>query len=227
MPDRCSHEENRAKVCAPCGSKIIVGKQKLNYFYAGVKYEGLIKKFLDKKYNLADERYPVSICGTCRLILNEHESGNVKRTLPKMPKYECILLRKNTRHSLDENSGEFVCECFICITGRSKRTTESEVGKGHKRPLSVEINASNGLFWAPPARLKVNEEKSVASQSEERVIKLCSKCYQMIGKGINHNCQSSALQVSKHVMQLIETLPENYQGNILSLMLQKKSEFGG
>ena len=43
---KCDHEQNRAKVCAPCGEKIKRGTKKIEYFQITKKY--LLKKNLLK-----------------------------------------------------------------------------------------------------------------------------------------------------------------------------------
>ena len=29
---KCSHEENRSKICGPCGKKLVIGKKKISNF---------------------------------------------------------------------------------------------------------------------------------------------------------------------------------------------------
>lgn len=102
------HEKNRLKVCAPCGGKIIFGKQK-SAFLVTKKLENLIKKHLNSEYNKSDSKFPSGICGTCRTTLNEREREIVKRDLPNMPNYNRLHFVTYTRGCTD------VCGCYICM----------------------------------------------------------------------------------------------------------------
>ena len=82
-----SHEENRKKVCASCGNKLIFRNKNSDNFLISNKTKDLIKKYLNENFSLAEEKYPISICVTCRLNLFEHEKGINKRPLPIMPNY--------------------------------------------------------------------------------------------------------------------------------------------
>ena len=109
MPNSaCDHERNRQKVCAPCGKKIIFGKKKSEN-RINEKSESLIKKFLNKDFSVQNEVFPTGICSTCRVTLQEYEKNTTKRTLPSMPNYSDIKLRKQTR---SVNKNEF-CQCYI------------------------------------------------------------------------------------------------------------------
>ena len=53
-----SHEENRAKVCAPCGRKILdKDKRKLNNLQINI-----IKDHIDSDFNIENSVFPVGIC---------------------------------------------------------------------------------------------------------------------------------------------------------------------
>ena len=96
---KCSHEENRSKICGPCGKKLVIGKKNISNFRLTENREKLIKKLLKKKYDLNDSRFPTSICTTCRLTLSERERNNNRRPLQAMQNYEDIILPKSTRSS--------------------------------------------------------------------------------------------------------------------------------
>lgn len=65
------HEENRIKVYAPYGRKIIFGNKKLNNFLISKRYENLIKIHISENFNISDTKFPKSICCTCRLTLKK------------------------------------------------------------------------------------------------------------------------------------------------------------
>lgn len=120
---KCFHNENRKKVCALCGQKIVFGNIKPQKFFINSNTNDLIKKHINKDFNLNDLKYPVSICRTCYLTLRDLKDGNSKRPLQSMPNYSDIVLPVNTRASKD------TCNCYICITARYK---------GHIKIIKVE-----------------------------------------------------------------------------------------
>lgn len=218
------HENNRLKVCGPCGEKIIVKcKQKLEWYKISERHEGLIKRFLNKDFSLSDNKYPISICSSCRLTLDEYANENFTRVLPSMPNYEDILLRKNTR-SLSASESE--CLCYICLTASKKgRPQTSEVGRGKKRPLSTEISTSNGLFAAAPPIPDSNFNSFKKIDQEKKSIKLCSTCFQEIGKGIQHKCSEvSFKQAPENLLKLVNKLSERQKDYLTSLILKQKAE---
>lgn len=89
---RCDHEENRKKICAPCGRKISLGNNKIDYFKIAENIEKRIQQFINAKFSVSDPRYPLSICCNCRKILAEHSENNFQRPFKTMPNYEDILL---------------------------------------------------------------------------------------------------------------------------------------
>ena len=102
MSHKCSHEENRRKVCAPCGQKIYFGNIKQEKFFINTKSENLIRKYINKNFNIAEEKFPTSICRTCYLTLLDHEKGGFKRSLQTMPNYKDLKLPKDTRQKTND-----------------------------------------------------------------------------------------------------------------------------
>lgn len=142
MNHKCDHEENRRKVCAPCGRKIVFGKRKPESFLLTEKLQNLVKNFVNTNYDISDQRFPISICNTCRLALLDREKNNFKRHLQQMPNYEDLHLRKETRVNRDS------CNCYICLTGRYFGHAKIDKGKGHVRNVSNAITTKNGLHAA-------------------------------------------------------------------------------
>lgn len=127
---KCDHQENRLKVCAPCGSKINFGKQKPERFRINSKHEDLIRTHINGDFKSSDPKFPLGICGSCRLTLFEREKGNPTRPLQIMPNYEEINLPKETRLKGD------ICNCYICLTGQHKGYLKIQKGRGHVRNTS-------------------------------------------------------------------------------------------
>lgn len=68
MSHKLSHEENRRKVCAPCGKKIVFGDKKPNFFQITENQAKLIRKFINKQFDISNPKFPFSICGSCHFI---------------------------------------------------------------------------------------------------------------------------------------------------------------
>lgn len=185
---KCNHEENRIKVCAPCGKKIVNKNKSYNSFRVTERIQILINKFLKQDFDVSDPKYPLSVCNTCRNILLDHEKGNVKRQLPIMPNYQDVTLPKETR-SNDS------CNCYICLTGRYKGHIQVKKGRGHTRQLSNKIDESNGLNGSSSVSQLPNSYKQAPDMTKNNML-LCKTCFQIVGKGINHSCASSSVSVS-------------------------------
>lgn len=71
------HEQNRKKVCAPCGNKIKLGDKKPEHFFVNETICDLIREFICPTYSVSNSVYPLSICGTCRLTLQEYKKKNL------------------------------------------------------------------------------------------------------------------------------------------------------
>lgn len=84
-------EQNKHKVSASYGKKIIFGAGKREKFQLNKKLCGFVKKFITKSYSMHDERCPLGICSTGQTILYEHEKEIPLRSLPVIFNYEEIL----------------------------------------------------------------------------------------------------------------------------------------
>lgn len=217
-PDRAStHQENRLKVCGPCGKKICLGQKKYSNFRLTETHEDLIKKLISDTYNLKDERFPLSICALCRIVLVQHGNKNCKRPLPKMPNYENILLPKATRMNSESTVGHSICNCYICLTGKAK---SHNIIKGRK-DVSTIISSSNGLYGSKNSTVTTlpKIEKSVKSNT----IKICTMCRGEIHKGKKHNnCSTRDHVARKNVTKIVDKLPAKQQECIASKIISEK-----
>lgn len=123
----CTHDQNRSKICATCGKNIKFGKFKPEYFQIKSELSELIKKHVNPNYSISDERFPISICVTCRLVLSERKRNILNRSLPIMPNYAEIYLSKKTRNQVEVGNS---CYCYICITARDNIHSKINKGKG-------------------------------------------------------------------------------------------------
>lgn len=185
---KCSHEQNRQKVCGPCGQKIIVGKKELNHFNITETNYKLIIDLIDKSYDLSNERYPLSICSSCRKTLSEHNKGVKNRTIQKMPNYADIILPKVTRSERNVD-----CECYICRTAQSTKHCKNNLLPTQKKHVNNYIDKSNGLYGSSVPKASQSESNvniQQVNKSVNNVIKLCGKCLQTISNGLMRNARS-------------------------------------
>ena len=54
MDRKSDNEEKKAKVCAPCGKKIVFGKKKSDFFRMTEKYERLVKMFTNEDFKVSE-----------------------------------------------------------------------------------------------------------------------------------------------------------------------------
>lgn len=133
------HEENRKKVCAICGRKIVFGSKSANCFNIREVHERLIKKYVNCDFSISDSRFPCNICGTCRITLEEYGKDNFKRTLPAQSNFSDIQLKKKLTSIIDSP-----CECFICSTARSTVHKKARTGRKRKNS-STRIDSSSSI----------------------------------------------------------------------------------
>ena len=213
----CTHDQNRKKVCAPCGRKIILHGKKLELFEITKDVESKIQKYIDLNYRTVDSEYPLSICGTCRKTLLELEKGITNRPTPILPNYRDISLVKTTRNSSQ------ICYCYICLTARKTSHKKPLVGRGRIRQFNTTIDVSNGL----DSRLNVNQTSSSTSTSAAKrddSIKLCKKCFNVISKGKEHADCGQLRTVRNNTLDLVQNLPIKTQEQIALNILKRKND---
>ena len=209
MTTPCSHQDNRKKVCGPCGRKIIFGKIKPDKFLISQSTEKLIKKFISKKFDLNDEKYPLCICRSCYLTLLDLEKEIFNRQVPTMPHYEELVLLKQTRLNND-------CDCYVCLTAKSKGHIKVEKGRGKFRDINKEIDISTGFYESHKLeKLSLNK-----SSDSVDLNKYCSKCYQEIKRGKTHTCKN----LRDNIISLVEKLPEKVQQQIATHVIKNNLE---
>lgn len=220
-----NHEDNRKKVCVLCGRKIVLNKQKIDYFSVK-KYEDLVKKFGNKSFESFNSKFPLSLCTTCRVTLKEHEKNITKRPLPIMPNYEDIQLRKETRSS---NSNDQFCYCYICLTARSQGHSKVIKGKGHiRKNITTIINESNGLYGSIDSNGTHLVSESIQCR-ENKSLKICENCFQELHKGKPHSCSrinsiNVQVEASKNIVKIFEKLPNKQQLQIAHSVLKRQYE---
>ncbi|CAH0552491.1 unnamed protein product [Brassicogethes aeneus] len=138
-----------------------------------------------------------------------------------MPNYADILLPKVTR---SENSID--CNCYICLRARCINHSKNQFVLGQKRNLNNNIDKLNGLYGS--STQKINYTKTVnkpnVKRSAKKVIKLCEKCFQKIGNGLNHSCahtcEPQTHTIRQNVMKLVNELPDKQKEHVASSILK-------
>lgn len=217
---KCSHEENRSKICGPCGSKLSLRKKKISNFRLTENHVKLINKFLKTKYNLNDSRFPTSICTTCRLALSERAKKNCSRPLPVLPNYEDIILPKSTRSS--NPSIEEPCNCYICLTGKSTSHFKNTVATV-KQQLAPKITVSNGLLGSRNSKVKELPKRLDSKQKISGVLKLCNVCKSEVHKGKKHVCSTRPHVVRTNVTKLVDALNNDQKEHVASKIINEKA----
>lgn len=215
-----SHEENRGKVCACCGKKIFPGKKKIQHYKISENCAKLIKKYVNKKFDNNDSRFPNSICNTCRNTVFECDKNDAKRPSLIMPNYESIILQKDTRNKSSQS-----CSCYICLEARLSKISKNKQGAGNKRHFSVEINPLNGQYAASsPDTVSVYKSSTKSLSNDENIIKICQLCFKKIkGSGQNHKCVTT-YDRQDNFNTLIETAPESMKEKMISHSIKRKFE---
>lgn len=213
----CDHEENRYKVCAVCGRKIVFGSNPRLKFVISEKIEILIKNFSNNDFTLLDSRFPKGICFCCKVVLYERNEGKTTRNLPAMPNFLDIQLLKETR-SRDNQE----CCCLICRVGKQKIHTKIVNGRGVKRD-SISVTTRNGLLGTK----KTVEVKNLVANSDEMSNvtpppKICTICFAELFEDKVHLCNQN--EAPKNVLTNIGSFPEKTQDNILHKLLASKAK---
>lgn len=210
LREKSSHDDNRRKVCAPCGRKIIFGQNAPSRYFIDNEIEKLIIEYVCEDYDINNEKFPTGICRTCCQTLKEANKEVFKRPMPKMPLYQNIILPKNTRSRQD------ICNCFVCLTGRDKRHIKIVKGRGHKKKFDIIIDSPKGKRAASD----IISLPRITPSKIQNTKKICNKCAAEIGKGKSHKC----IQVVGNFGKMIKQLPDKKQDQIASDIIRRKIE---
>ena len=171
MPHKAkSHDDFCGALCLMCLQK---GPQ-LRTIQSGDRgpprahnYAGYIKQLWWEQYDSTDTKLPRVICMNCTLKLINHidHLDNHPELLPLRIEYEKLMVKPQTRQAGS-------CDCDVCLTGRF---TFKQVMK----PPHASI-VPPGQF----AKAKFVEKRKLEPKTELRF----TKCHQIVGKGIKHNC---------------------------------------
>ena len=138
-----SHQQFRRSVCVGCH------KPSQNHQRVTDKLSATIRKQIFSGYSIQNEMLPIGICGSCRAL--------VRRKNPFKKKFDYDELTKKFPR---KNVRDGVCQCYICLAGRSKKLMNLK-GKPGPKPK------------APTKPTKMT---------------ICTKCGQETGRGKDHRC---------------------------------------
>ena len=131
-----SWKKNQERCAAP-----VVTKSNFQVSLVTNAKEVFVKQYSNQDFDINGQKYPKSLCSSCRLSLSCIHLGSNKRVLPEMPNYLYLdsLLPRPTISRDEEDS----CNCYICITGRNKAPRYANKGRGCKK-TTVVIYKNNG-----------------------------------------------------------------------------------
>ena len=156
-------------------------------------YAVYIKDMWWKDYDSTDIRVPRVLCMNCRLQLINHREpiDNNPDPLPPRIKYEDNVIRPVTRKALP-------CDCDICLRGRFTFKELNVVPK-----CSIITGGT-----------KIVRNKKTKRGQETVVVTRCSKCHQVIGRGIKHSCTRSNKQVN--IDDLVRSASDKSRSKVLA-----------
>ena len=193
------HEDNRKRVCAPCGKKITVKQIKS----ISPKNVELIVRYINADYDIANPCYPTGLCETCRKYLQTADKTGDISKLPKMLNYEDMVLLRVTR------ADNTTCSCNICLTAKSHRI--------NKRINSDCIERETGLVASNYIDKLPNKE---VVKKMKTTINICKKCKQEVGPGKTHSTRCTDAQASGNLVEQIKTTPIKQQEQVTTTMIK-------
>lgn len=210
---KLTHEENRKKVCAPCGRKIFYNKHNSRTcekkFLVNDTAIELIRKYVNNNYDPNNTKFPTGLCRTCYLTLMDAKNKKFVRRMPRMPNYEDMVLLIPTRQHDNQ-----ICNCFICLTARYPGHGKIIVGRGKRRSFNILIDASHGRY------ANSDVEQLPKKLRNDGLNLTCCHCHQKTGRSF-HECRPTAKTVESMALEL----PEKDQDRIVCTILKKKKVF--
>ena len=185
------------------GKKLIVNKERK----IGERENHLIEQFVNSSFDMDNVVYPIGLCSTCGNNLSVRENSADTSKLPKMLNYERIILPRSLRNS----NQDIICNCNICLTGRSKAK--------NKRISSEIIDELTGLYGSADVAGLPNKEPVKKARTS---ITVCEKCRQEIGLGIGHNCKIACS--STNIVDQVTSLPVKQQEQVISSLIDKRTD---
>jgi len=198
MPNRFrSHSESRKVVCVICFSK----GHDLRRISS--RNSELIRKFALPDFDEEDPSFPNVICASCRICLAKTSEDDPTVKLNIYDRRNKNLKPVSTRQRSEEDK----CECDLCVIARSNINT----------PLNNKKPAGR------PPKESTSDDNSFTSVTSS--IKLCSKCFTTLARGMPHHCSTG--QKYSNVNSLMSKNspedPEKFCASVISSKLNHRS----
>ena len=189
MPPSRTHGQNRSHVCLICFTKPLKAELNKNiWVIQGVQLQRVHKYFMSN-FDPNDQKYPNGICTCCKSKLLKIENADKKAekenveldpsTLPSLPDlvdYPSLNFpRVGTRSSgVAELKDLTNCPCEICKVALANPSQVGHSFGGQNKTGPHQIGR-------PP-----NPEPKPNTLPLAKPVTICSRCRQLIGKGISH-----------------------------------------
>lgn len=186
-----SHNENRAAICALCFNRTKEMRK------MSLKQEETIKIHFIKQYSVNEVDYPISLCSTCRLTVEEYAKGNFKRKV-KLFDYSKINTYPRTRSNLIIN-----CFCTLCSIAKTNLNSTARYSL-KKRVGRPSIN-------------------KLSSRKKNTNIQICKNCFVTVKKGKSHDCRKSLRTQNFAQLASLSNSPK-FKEKFVSTIIKEKVE---
>lgn len=185
--DKKNHNDCRKCVCLICFKKV-KGLQIINKVQSDI-----IEKHIISGISLLDERLPIVLCVSCRIVVDKYNNDDFSLSLrDKIFDYSKL---KDTKPIT--RTSPATCSCLVCSIVRS-----SAIGKvSDKKGKTCQSQTST--LSAPPISIKI-----------------CSACLTQIGRGMPHTCLT--VDRYHNIKSFIETSPDKTDEKIVTSILKNK-----
>ena len=111
------------------------------------------------------------------------------------------------------------CYCYICMTGscKGKPVKKNKGGRGCITKHNIKIKKGHGLNGFD----KNNQLEKELNENQTNSIKICNKCFQQIGKGLKHNCNTT--KSSTNINFYLNKVSTSQAFKVVSNVLKEKT----
>ena len=185
-----SHSDSVNIVCAVCWKKPTSTRKVTE------KISEQIKKLVCQEYDLKNYYHPKVVCDACRVILSvlSKDPDNNKKRLPPIPDYNSL----QPPPPMTRSGTHFKCYCKICDVARLQKDEYKKHYVRHSYPVGRPKNGS-------PIQ-------------KARTLAICSRCFSVKGKGLDHNCTKVSKQMN--IVTITKSSSEKTKGKIKSDILK-------
>ena len=143
------------------------------------KHRQIIDEHVITGYNDDDDRLPLALCCTCRLVLDRYGRNDFSKDLAVFDHSKLSSPRMATRNSQS-------CDCLVCEVARSSALNQSR--------SSVSENVSTGTFTKSGHPSYVDSSQS--ERKKPTALRICSYCLSVLRRGKPHDCSKTTRHVN-------------------------------